>query len=137
MVQTENTQRRVLIVEDEPDQAKLLATILRGGGYDVSIANDGEEAQASIKERRPDVVTLDIQMPEKNGLNFFYEMKERVFCRDVPVVVVTGLTRDDPDMKTIIHRFLDTVPMAAPVAYLEKPVDADELLREVGNAIQV
>ena len=82
------------------------------------------------------MITLDIQMPRKTGILFFREMKSTPTLRNVPVVVVTGLTAGDPDMGTFIHSFLDVEHLPRPDAYLEKPVDIDELLATVAEAVR-
>ncbi|NIQ77682.1 MAG: response regulator [Anaerolineae bacterium] len=135
MVETTNTLGSVLVVEDEEDYAALLAAMLRNGGYQVRVAYDGVEALKKVQEQVPDLITLDIQMPRKTGIHFFREMRPQPSLRDVPVVVVTGLTVDDRDMETFIHSFLDVEHLPIPDAYLEKPVEADQLLLVVGDAI--
>ena len=132
----DHSMRKILVVEDEPDYSALLAGVLRSEGYDVSAAQNGEEALGSVKEQRPDLITLDIQMPRKTGIMFFRELKSHEQYNNIPIVVVTGLTVDDPDMETFIHTFLDVEHLPTPDAYLEKPVEKRELLRVVGDALR-
>jgi CheY-like chemotaxis protein/uncharacterized protein (DUF302 family) len=136
MGENAKTLGSVLVVEDEQDYAALLATMLRNGGYEVRVAHDGIEALEKVEEHVPDLITLDIQMPRKSGIMFFREIKAKPRLRDVPLLVVTGLTVDDRDMETFIHSFLDVEHLPRPEAYLEKPVEADELVAVVGQAIQ-
>lgn len=128
-------RKHVLVVDDEPDYAELLAAFLREGGYEVSVAGDGARAEELVRARRPDAVTLDIQMPRKGGVRFFREIKSDPGYRDLPVVVVTGLTAGDRDMGTFIHAFLDVEHLPMPEAYLEKPVAQHQLLDAVRAAL--
>ncbi len=136
---SEETSERasVLVVEDERDYAELLAAALEGGGYSVEYAVDGIDALERVRSRRPDVITLDIQMPRKGGVLFYREFKSNPSFSDIPVVVVTGITKDDRDMETFVKTFLEVEHLPMPDAYLEKPVDNRDLLRVVGDALKI
>ena len=136
---TEETPKQVaaLVVEDERDYAELLATVLEGDGYAVEYAVDGADALERVRSRRPDVITLDVQMPRKSGIQFYRELKSDPVFVEIPVVVVTGITKDDRDMETFVRAFLEVEHLPMPDAYLEKPVDNDDLLGVVGDALRV
>ena len=112
--------KHVLVVDDEPDFAALLRSILTRAGYTVATATHCEDAMKELDREIPDLITLDINMPEKSGMFFYRDVKARPKFRDVPVVVVTGLTRDDKDMENIIRSFLETQNVPHPEAYLER-----------------
>jgi CheY-like chemotaxis protein len=132
----ESTRKmQVLVVEDEPDFAALMKSMLENGGYAVKTAYNGNEAMEQVRRERPDVITLDVQMPRKTGLTFYREIKSDETFQDIPVIVVTGLTRDDSDMATLIHSFLETEKVPHPQAYLEKPVDEASLLETIQTVI--
>ncbi len=122
-----NTSKHVLVVDDEPDFAALMESILRGQGYSVSVAGDGQQALELVRSRRPDVVTLDIQMPKKSGLLFYRQMKSDEALRDIPVIIITGLPNEDADWDSFIHSFLDVDHLPHPDRYLTKPVDRDKV----------
>lgn len=130
-----------LVVEDEPDHAAMLQTMLSTAEMDAVIATDGEEALAHAQERVPDLITLDIQMPGESGLMFYRRLKSQDRFRHIPVIVITGLTRDDPEMEVFIHTFLEPEQLPHPETYLEKPVTRDQLLavveRVLGSEISV
>lgn len=126
-----------LVVEDERDYAELIATVLEGDGYSVEYAVDGADALDRVRTRRPDVITLDVQMPRKSGIQFYRELKSDPAFAEIPVVVVTGITKDDRDMETFVRAFLEVEHLPMPDAYLEKPVDNQDLLRVVGDALRV
>jgi len=130
------TRRHILIVEDEPDFAALMQAFLHEGNFSTSVAHDGENAVELLFENKPDLITLDIQMPRKTGLLFYRQVKNMDRYRDVPVVVVTGLTRDDPDMASFIRSFLEVEKIPSPDAYLEKPVNKEKLMSTVEEAFR-
>ena len=128
--------KRVLVVEDEPDFAAGLRAILEAAGYVVATANDCEDAFAQACQDKPDLITLDIQMPGKSGVHFYRKLKADGAFRDVPVVVVTGLTRDDRDMETLIHSLLEPGNVPPPQAYLEKPIEGPSFLKTIEDALK-
>ncbi len=127
VTEQQQTPRRVLVVEDEADFAALMESMLRGLRYDVGIAYDGAEALSQVQASAPDVITLDIRMPNKSGALFYRQLKSQEALRNIPVIVVTGLRRDDPDWDGIIRSFLEVENVPQPDAYLDKPVDRDVL----------
>jgi CheY-like chemotaxis protein len=134
MSDTDATARHVLVVEDEPDFAALLRSMLTKAGYTVATAYNCEDALAETRKHRPDVITLDIRMPRKSGALFYRRLKADEAFRGVPVVVVTGLTHDR-DMENLIRSFLEPGHVPPPEAYLEKPVEEPWLLRIIQEAI--
>jgi CheY-like chemotaxis protein len=126
MVKGKNT---VLVVEDEPDERRFLATVLEDGGFRTLQVEDGREAIRLIETTPPDLVTLDISMPEKSGVGVYRFVKESERFRNLPVIIVTGVTKD-------FRRFISTRRQVPPPdGYLSKPVDPDELLQTVRELI--
>jgi twitching motility two-component system response regulator PilH len=111
--------RLVLVVEDDPDQRRLLERLLASGGWRVTTAPDGEAGLAAAAIQRPDVVVLDVMMPRLNGYQTCRRLKADPGTASIPVIICT--TKDQP-----ADEF-----WAAEVgadAYLAKPVDVRELL---------
>ena len=75
------TQKHVLVVDDEPDYAALLRSILSTGGYTVSVAHSCEDALVAVRRPRPDVITLDVSMPRKSGAFFYRTLKKHIKYR--------------------------------------------------------
>lgn len=135
MTSESRPQKHVLIVEDEPDFAALLRSILMKAGYTVATAYDCEDAFSQVRKARPDLITLDVQMPRKSGAFFYRKLKADEEFRGIPVVVVTGLTRDDREMENVIRTFLEPESIPHPEAYVEKPVDEPSFLRTIEEAL--
>jgi CheY-like chemotaxis protein len=127
--------KHVLVVEDEPDFAALLRSILSTAGYTVATTYFCDQALELARELRPDIITLDIQMPGKSGAYFYRKLKADEALREIPVIVVTGVTRDDRDMKTLVESLLETDDVPHPQAYLEKPVDGPSLVKAIEEAL--
>jgi DNA-binding response OmpR family regulator len=87
--------RRVLIVDDNPDSATIMRGILAPRGYDVSTVTNGKAALEMIQDNPPDLVLLDVMMPEMSGLEVLQRVKEDVGTARLPVILVTAKTHDD------------------------------------------
>ena len=80
----------ILVVDDHAAIREPLAKLLRYEGYDTASAANGAEALAVVRERKPDLVVLDLQMPKMDGLTFLSEASRQLGGEGLPVIVVTG-----------------------------------------------
>jgi len=129
--------KKVLVVDDEPDVITFLTTLLRKNGYEVCEACDGVEGMKKVIEEKPDLVCLDLLMPEKTGLKMYREMRRDAQLKQVPVIMVTGISVADPwdfkDFKKFIHEHDHAV--GRPDGYIEKPVDKEKFLKAVKEVL--
>lgn len=121
--------KKILIVDDEPDMVNLLSFFLQDNGFEVLTAFDGKECFEKAKEGRPDLITLDITMPEESGVRAFRNIQENPETKDIPVIIITGVSKD---FKKFIHTRKKVKP---PAAYMEKPIDTSELLTKVNEIL--
>ncbi|HVX41732.1 MAG TPA: response regulator [Gemmatimonadaceae bacterium] len=112
----------VLIAEDDPDQRFLYSEYLRTTGFDVLEAQDGVAAVAIAREHRPDIVLLDMGLPELDGIGVARALKEDPALADIPILAITGLASDE------LRRRALTVGCAT---YLAKPYSPMALIAEV------
>ncbi len=115
--------KKILIVEDEKDTAALLRRQLERVGYRVIMAASGEEALARIKEYRPDLVTMDIQLPGIDGFEAIRQMREMPEGELTPVVVISIL-RDEEKA--------DQLEVAG---YFDKPIEEDRLIEAIDKIL--
>lgn len=128
------TEKRILVVDDEKDIQVFITKMLEQKGYAVTCAADGEEAHAAIENDRPDLITLDMSMPNKSGIKFYRELKNNPACSAIPVVVVTGITGQGGSNDT--ERFLNSRgSIPPPEAFVSKPIDEAELTGAVGDLL--
>ena len=124
-------KKRILIVDDEPDIVSYLEMVLQDQGYETDTAGDGNEALEAVRANPPDLVTLDITMPEASGTRFYKELRTDPELSQIPVVIVTAVTGLGGDKyayeKFISHRKL--VP--APEAFFPKPIDREDFIETV------
>ncbi len=112
--------KKILVIDDEKDIVNLLASRLKANHYDVVTAFDGDEGLERLKEEKPDLVILDILMPQTDGYTFVREFKTMVDFKNVPIIVLTAkeMMRDLFKMEGIID-------------YIVKPFVADELIEKI------
>jgi signal transduction histidine kinase len=115
---------RVLIVEDSPTSIQALSAVLRGSGYQVSVATNGRQALAALAAVRPDVILLDVMMPEVDGFETCARIKSSPDWNDIPIIFLTA--RAEPD--DIVRGF-----ELGAVDYVAKPFHSHELLARVGT----
>ena len=83
-------QPLILIVEDDPDILAMMVTALGDEGYRVATAQDGEEALASARRDRPDLIVLDLMLPRMNGLQFRAEQRRDPELSSIPIICLSG-----------------------------------------------
>ena len=121
--------KKILVVDDEPDTVTFLAAFLQDNGFEVTSAYDGKQCFIKAKEEQPDLITLDITMPEESGVRAFRNIRETEETRDIPVIIITGVSKD---FKKFIHTRKHIQP---PAAYMEKPIDQSELLVKINKIL--
>lgn len=116
--------KKILIIDDEIHITNYLKHVFEDNGYQTVIAADGEQGYEALRRERPDLITLDLQMPKEGGTKFFQKYRKDEDCKDTPIIVITG--QDSP------HRSLKPEKV---VAILEKPFEPEDLLKLVRGAI--
>lgn len=105
----------VMILEDDKNISDLLRDRLDEEGYKVKVALTGADAILQLRSKSPDIITLDIQLPDSNGLKILEELKADPEMRKIPVVIISSCDEDKTALKLGAERFL------------HKPIDFDQL----------
>jgi DNA-binding response OmpR family regulator len=87
-----DAMKKILVVDDDPTLRKLVSETLKREGYEVTVAKDGIDAMVSLKQARPDLMVLDVMMPEVNGYDVCHNIKFDDKYKDIPILLFT--TRD-------------------------------------------
>jgi len=113
-------QRKILVIDDDPTTRHLLQVTLKGQGYAVESAADGNEGLSKYKNFRPDLLVLDIMMPNMDGFTFLLELKKIADIRSVAIIVLTAK-----------DQMRDIFKLEGVNDYVVKPFDMDALLRKI------
>jgi len=121
--------RRILVTDDEPDFITFISTVLEDNGAIVFKAYDGDEAIKMAKEKKPDLITLDLSMPGKSGSEVFDIFRNDKELNQIPICIITG----KPELRKLIYEH----PIAPPEGYLDKPVSEDGILLNIRKIFEV
>jgi len=119
--------RRLVYIEDEPEMIDLVALILNRRGFEVLGANGGIEGLELVKRELPDLVLLDLMMPDMDGWDVYQQMKSDENTRHIPVIVVTAKAQS-------IDKVLG-LHIAKVEDYIAKPFSPQELLDSVEKVL--
>ncbi len=114
--------KKVLIIDDDPHIQKYLESIFKDNGYVAVVASTGDEGYELLIKEKPDLITLDLDMPEGAGPSVYMRMRKEPELEKIPVVVISGLEG--------AHRAVKKA-----VATIGKPFDPESLIKLVKNTI--
>jgi DNA-binding response OmpR family regulator len=117
---------KVLAVDDESDILLIVRTALESAGMDVRTASNGRDALTTADEFAPDLIVLDVMMPEMDGFEVVRHLRENEKTQDIPVVMLTGVS-DSQRVKQALD--------SGVARYIVKPFDIEELLRTVRQVL--
>lgn len=121
--------KRVLYIEDEQEMIDLVRLILSRKGYEVMGANGGREGLELVERERPDLVLLDLMMPDMDGWDVYQQLRTEEVTRQIPVIVITAKAQSiDKVLGLHIARVDD---------YISKPFSPQELVDSVERVLAV
>ena len=123
-------EKKILVVDDEPDVVKYLCSFLKDNGFTTIEASDGKEGMELAIKELPDLISLDITMPNETGTRMLRNLKDHPVTSSIPVIIVTGV---DPLYEDFITNRKQINP---PVAFFEKPIDKDKYLKEIKKILK-
>ncbi|MEQ8187195.1 MAG: response regulator [Candidatus Eremiobacterota bacterium] len=119
-----NDSSHILIVDDREDSRKILQTILNKEGYNLTFASSGHEAIEKISIAKPDLILLDVLMPDMNGFEVCKHIRATPSLSDIPVIIVTGLDERQARLEGL---------SAGADDFISKPIDKHELKARVST----
>ena len=119
---------RILVVDDEPQNIRLLQIRLQADGYTVLAANSGQEALELMQAEAPDLILLDIMMPGMNGFEVCQQIRAGETTQFIPVVMVTALSEKEDRIRAI---------EAGADDFISKPFDSHEVLARVRSLVRI
>ena len=123
---------KILVVDDEPDVVEMIKVALEGASHQVVVAYNGQEGVAKARSQKPDAIILDIMMPVKDGFVACKELKEDPSCRDIPILILTGVSEHFANTRYAKSMGLDLDAED----YIDKPVDPKTLLARLDRLLK-
>lgn len=124
--------KKILVIEDDPSISDYLVDLFSDNGYETCTATSGVDAIKTVKDNRPDLVTLDLIMPGSWGNVFYKKLQKDSKLKDIPVIIISGAESQLP-MGDISKD--NIVKLDNAVAFLKKPFDKEELLNIVNRIL--
>ncbi|MFC1718050.1 response regulator [Candidatus Poribacteria bacterium] len=119
--------QRILVVEDNDRNRRLVRILLRAKGYEVIEAATGKEALEYLRTQTPDLILMDIQLPNTDGLTLTREIKSNDHTKGVPIIAVTAYAMQG-DRERMLEAGCD--------GYISKPIDTQKLPQIVADILQ-
>lgn len=99
----QNNKKTILVVEDEAPMRRLMTEALTEGGFDVIQAEDGKSGLAMALEKHPDLILLDLILPELDGMTVMQKLRHDVWGKAVPIILLTNLSANDHIMRGVVN----------------------------------
>ena len=115
-------KKKILVIDDERDIVEFLTQLLEDNGYEVAAAYDGVQGLEMVVKDRPDLILLDLQMPEETGTGLYRKLHNKKEYKDIPVIVISGLAGN-------------YLAVGKSVPVIDKPPGEEEVLREIAKAL--
>ena len=113
--------KKILIIDDDPVIVKYLEAVFSDNGYETCAASSTMEGLETVRKEKPDLITLDLEMPDEWGPRFYRKLRKQKDLKDIPVIVISGIDGD--------HAVKDAI------AFIRKPFDPERLIGIVRNTI--
>ena len=123
---------KIMVVEDDMDEAKLIKMVLEGEGYEAVCAFNGKEALERLEPEQPSLIVLDVMMPEMDGFTFCAKARAIPQHASTPIVMLTGVAGKIQETKYP----MDGIMRAEADEYLEKPIRPEALLQTIARLLE-
>ena len=120
--------KKILIVDDEPDVVTYLTTVLKSNGYESYSAANIKSAMQLTKEIHPDLICLDIVMPNETGISFYIKLQQDKKMKNIPVILISGIIESE---KFNFRSYVKDTTISPPECYMEKPLDINNFISNV------
>jgi DNA-binding response OmpR family regulator len=132
----DSQNKKILVVDDDLNMRIFISTVLKTSGYTAFAARDGKEGFRKAEENAPDLIILDVMMPDEGGVLMYRNLKSHPKMKCIPVVMLSGV-----ESATFSHtlKLLNLglqADLPEPEAYLEKPPKPDELLQTIKEILK-
>ncbi len=130
------SEKTILVVDDEPDVREFLSACIQDAGFQVKTAEDGVDGLEKIEKYMPDLVTVDMVMPRRSGINLIRKLKKNKDMANIPVIVITAHAQDEFGEEDI-SKFEGFATHLKPRYIMEKPITPANLRKAICNILDV
>ena len=119
--------KKILYIEDNKDNRKLVTRVLQAAGFDVATVEDGMKGLVFVKENTPDLILIDLQLPELDGYTVTKELRKMPKLKDTPIIALTA---------NVLKEDRDRSFAAGCNGFIHKPIDVDRLPEQLATFLE-
>lgn len=123
--------KTILMIDDEEDFTTIFSERFKKIGFNVIVANSGLDGIEKAKSQKPDLILLDIKMPDQDGLHVFKIIKSDEKCKNIPIIIISGLANQE-ELQTLTF-----VMGIDPDDIIEKPFDSKFLIDKINKVLKI
>lgn len=128
-------KRKVLIVDDDESCREFVDAIMQNEGWDTVMGSNGYEALDLAAKEDPDLIIMDVIMPEMNGFEAFRRLRSGLLTKDIPIIMLTSINEVVPEANYNEEVMEERFGVARPEAFVDKPVDSQFLLDTIFGTV--
>ena len=129
-------EKNVLVVEDDLHMRIFISTVLETNGYNAIATKDGKEGIQKAKEAPPDLIILDVMMPEEGGISMYRQLKSDDNLKRIPVIMLSGVESETFSHSLKMMNLALQDPLPDPEAFVEKPPKSENLLSIIERLLE-
>jgi len=126
------SSKKILIIDDEPDVVTYLSAVLEANGHKSFAISNIKTAMEQVKDIRPDLICLDIVMPQETGISFYIRLRQEKEFKTIPVIIISGIVEME---KFDFHTYSKNDSIPPPECYMEKPINVDMYIQKVNELV--
>jgi CheY-like chemotaxis protein len=125
-----------MIIDDEPDIRIYLMAALEDNGYETCTIEENEPFQKAVLAKEPDLIVLDIMMPQRSGISMYKELRTTAAFKSIPIALISGISEAKDFMEEGFKKLIDDDTIALPDGFVEKPVKLPALMQLVEQLLE-
>ena len=128
--------KKIMLIDDEPDIRIYLMTALEDSGYETCTIEENEPFQKAVLAKEPDLIVLDIMMPQRSGISMYKELRRTAALKNIPIALISGLSEAKDFMEEGFEKLINDNTIPPPDGFVEKPVKLPALMELVKQLLE-
>lgn len=129
-------KKKIMIVDDETDIQAYLMAALEDSGYSTCTVNDINDILGSIYQEKPDLILLDIMMPDRSGISIYKEIQQTPEFKTIPIILMSGLSSKNEFITKLFHDQKESDKISVPAIFIEKPIQLEKLEKQISKLLK-
>ncbi len=130
------SNKKIMIVDDEPDILDYIMAVLEDSGYITCTVKNINRILDSIDQEKPDLIILDIMMPDRSGLSIYREIQLTPEFKTIPIILISGLSSKNEFIAELLNDKKDSEQIASPDMFIEKPIQIEKLQKQIASLLK-